>query len=79
MKFEEAYVKALGNKEVQRHSYQLVEGWRTGRAIPSLTFSIGAEAFTCGFDGVDIHHVKHTQKRSKYLIESGQTLVIEEA
>lgn len=76
MKFEDAMVKALGNEEVKKAFLQVAEGARNGEATAAYTFSIGDEAFTFGFDGCEVHKVKHTRKRSGYLISTGQTIIV---
>lgn len=79
MTFNEAFkIATRENAEVQRAAEIVGHAIITNTASPCYTFSIGAEAFSFGFDGVDVHKVKHTAKRSATLINRGDALVVRE-
>lgn len=47
-----------------------------GEPSPCYIFAVDGEAFSYGYDGVEVHAVKHTPKRSAELINSGAALII---
>lgn len=76
MKFEDAMLTAMENETIVKAFLLVAEGVKNGEATAAYTFAIGDEAFTFGYDGCELHKVKHTKKRSQYLISSGQAIII---
>lgn len=77
MTFKQAYSIALNECSFMQHATEVVKSAIVNREqSPCYTFSIGNEAFSFGFDGVDLHKVKHTPKRSAVLIGRGDAWVI---
>lgn len=77
MKFEEALLIALAeSREIAQAALMVAVAEKEGSQSAAYTFAIGDEAFTFGFDGCEIHRVKHNKKRSAYLIQTGQATII---
>lgn len=76
MTFAEAYAIALQNGKFRKHDEKTKNAQLGKYEAPCLIFSVGSEAFSYGFDGVDLHKVKHTDRRSTFLINNGYTLII---
>ena len=79
MKFQDAIIRALANQEVAHAALLVAEGVKNEEPTAAYTFAIGDEAFTFGYDGCELHKIKHTRKRSEYLIRTGQAIIITEA
>ena len=77
MKFNEAFEIAMAESaDFRGHVDQVREAQESNGRTGCLIFSIGDESFYYGFDGLDIVKGKHSAKRSAYLINRGETLVI---
>lgn len=79
MTFKQAYKYAMENSEKFRNfDAKIKERIKVGDdSNPvAIIFSIGDQAFYYGYDGA-VFRGKHTAKRSTYLINNDQTLVIE--
>ena len=77
MKFNEAYEIAMNECGFMKHATEVViNAMRAGEQSPCYQFSIGNEAFYFGFDGVDLHNGKHSQRRAAALIARGETWVV---
>lgn len=85
MTWKQAYAMAMEKSEVFRKHDAMVKAakkecdttgdWNRARTACQI-FSIGDESFYYGFD-LDIVRGKHRPNRAAYLINTGQTLVIE--
>ena len=76
MTVNEAIKRAKQDPEGSRIIYMIDQLAKVTAHSPCLIFAIGDETFYYGFDGVDFRKGKHNAKRSRYLIETDQCLVI---
>ena len=78
MTFKQAYKYAMEHsKKFREHDERVKNAIANHKMTPCLIFSVDpGQTFYYGFDGVDLHQGKHTAKRSQYLIENEQTLII---
>ena len=77
MTFNEAYAIAMEECAFMQHATEVVKNAiRNKEQSPCYVFAVGSEAFSFGFDGVDLHKVKHTAKRSEVLINRGDAWIV---
>lgn len=78
MTFNEALEIAVKNNDFIKHHVRNVRAHydMDGDPTPCVIFAIGREAFSIGYDGIDIQEVKHTEERSRFLIENGYAIRI---
>ena len=78
MTFKEAYAYAMEHSEnFRRHDAKVKEAEKNGEPSNCMIFSVEPEeTFYYGFDGVDLHRGKHNGKRSTYLLENEEALII---
>lgn len=78
MTFRQALAYAVARSEIMADAVEKVQAAEgTGKAIHCYIFSIGDEAFFYGYDGVEVQKGKYRPGRAQYLINKGETLVIE--
>lgn len=78
MTFRQALEYAVARSEIMADAVAKVQAADgTGKATNCYIFSIGDEAFFYGYDGTEIYRGKHRPVRAQYLINKGETLVIE--
>ena len=80
MTFKQAYKYAYEHSAIfRKHDERVKHAKRTGESTPVLIFSVEpGETFYYGFDGVDVQTGKHAPKRSVYLINRDEVLIIRE-
>lgn len=78
MTFKQAYKYAYEHSaSFRKHDERVKRAQQTGEPTSTLIFSVEpGETFYYGFDGFDVQTGKHTPKRSVYLFNRDQVLII---
>lgn len=76
MKFKDAFKIAMGNDSFRKHHENVVKSVDAGVHTGCMIFAIDGECFYYGFDGVDLHKGRMTERRSEILLSRNECLII---
>lgn len=76
MTFKEALIIARDNEIFRKHFDEVMTAKFHKIPTACMVFAVDGECFYFGFDGVDLSKGKHTEKRSRQLIDRNEALII---